>query len=407
MVLVGAGLLLGAAGAAYQGVDALSNQTVHADVPFVPAPMLEALPPDRVTQPIVIRPGMTFGRLAQGYGLPAEDLRRAAMEHYDLARIRPDRGLSLTWSDGDPVPVGLTYELDPDHTLQLRRDVDGWRAELEVVEYEEEPGERGFVIQRSLWQDGLQAGLQPGDLARLAEVFEYELDFNTELKAGAVFVVAGTVQTAPGRPVRLGDLQAVRLRNGSKTWTAARHELPDGSDGWYQEDGRSLRKPFLRSPLKFSRVTSGFNPRRFHPVLKRRRPHNGTDFGAPTGTPVRVVADGKVLRAGWAGGHGRFVKVQHDGGYATSYSHLSSIAVKRGQRISQGTLVGKVGSTGLATGPHLHFQMWKGGRYVDPMRTDLPNQAPLPASERARFKRAWGEHVPRLDRLWEQMVPDR
>ena len=291
----------------------------------------------------------------------------------------------------------LRYAVDEDNTLVVRREGSEWSSELETVEYTAETGTRAFAIERSLWQDGLAAGLRPADLARLAVICEYELDFHTELRAGASFSLVAEVLSAEGRSPRLGDIHAVRLTNGGDTWTAVRHTLPDGKDGWYQPGGQSLKKPFLRSPLAFSRVTSGFNPRRYHPVLKRRRPHNGTDFGARTGTPVRVVADGRVVRAGWAGGHGRFVKVEHDGGYATSYSHLSRVDVKRGQRISQGKRVGLVGATGLATGPHLHFQMWRDGKYVDPMKIKLPNQAPLPSSELGAFKATAQKWLPMLD----------
>ena len=135
---------------------------------------------------------------------------------------------------------------------------------------------------------------------------------------------------------------------------------------------------------------------RFHPVLKKRRPHYGVDFGAPTGTSVRAVADGRVTVAGRNGGHGNYVKLDHEGPYHTSYSHLSKILVKKGQRVQQGQLVGKVGATGLATGPHLHYQMWKNGSYVDPMKIDLPNSAPLPSSQRAAFKKTANRWIPML-----------
>ena len=133
-------------------------------------------------------------------------------------------------------------------------------------------------------------------------------------------------------------------------------------------------------------VTSGFNPRRFHPVLKKRRPHNGTDFGAPTGTPIRATGAGKVVAAGRNGGHGNFVKINHSGPYASSYSHMHRIKVKKGQRVKQGQIIGTVGTTGMSTGPHLHYQFWKNGRFVDPMKIDLPRTEKLSSGELARFK---------------------
>ena len=138
----------------------------------------------------------------------------------------------------------------------------------------------------------------------------------------------------------------------------------------------------MRSPLAYSRVTSGFNPKRFHPILKKPRPHNGTDFGAPVGTPIRSAADGKVTYAGRNGGHGKFVKIKHNYGYETSYSHLSKILVRVGSRVKQGTIIGKVGSTGMSTGPHLHYQMWKNGRFVDAMKEKPPKTQKIPKKEK-------------------------
>jgi murein DD-endopeptidase MepM/ murein hydrolase activator NlpD len=397
LIIGGVMLTLGVAAGA-RGATLLSGPTIHeVTVPYARPASEPELAADVTVQPVSIGRGATFGELAARYGLPASRIRRAALEHYDLARIRSDREIVLSWMDGDPMPVELRYALDEDRTLVVRRLGEDWVPELQVVEYTSAIGTRAFEITRSLWEDGLAAGLRPGDLARLAVIFQYELDFNTELRAGASLAVVAEVMSADERPDRLGEIHAVRLSNGARTWTAIRHELPSGEQGWYQPGGTSLRKPFLRSPLAFSRVTSGFNPRRYHPVLKRRRPHNGTDFGASTGTEVRAVAEGRVVQARWSGGHGRFVKIEHDGGYETSYSHLSRIDVKRGQRVRQGKVIGLVGSTGLATGPHLHFQMWRNGSFVDPMKIDLPNQSPLPSTELGSFRKSVERWVPMLD----------
>jgi murein DD-endopeptidase MepM/ murein hydrolase activator NlpD len=161
-----------------------------------------------------------------------------------------------------------------------------------------------------------------------------------------------------GEVQRLGAPVAVRFTNKDEEFVAIRYTTKDGYPRYYDASGKSRKRPFLRSPLKFSRVTSGFNRNRYHPVLKRRRPHNGVDFGAPTGTPIQAVGDAVVTWAGPNGGHGRFVKLNHEGPYESSYSHLSRISVRKGQRVRQGDIIGYVGSTGLATGPHLHYQFW-------------------------------------------------
>ncbi|MFT7518264.1 MAG: murein DD-endopeptidase MepM/ murein hydrolase activator NlpD [Kiritimatiellia bacterium] len=366
--------------------------------PAAPTPPELALAPDRSTVPVRIGRGSTFGQIMHAHGLPVHAIRKALLPTYDLARIRPDRELQVTYVDGENRPIAVRYQIDEDRTAVVDLDDTGeWRGRVDEVSYDSSVGRRQFVIDRSLWQDGLEAGLRPADLARLASIFEYELDFNTELRKGAELALVAEILTTPEREPRLGELHAVRLRNGEKNWTAVHHRISEDKDGWYRPDGMSLLRPFLRSPLEFSRVTSGFNPRRFHPILKKRRPHNGTDFGAPSGTPVRAVSAGTVVRAGWAGGHGNYVKLKHEGPYETSYSHLSKVRVKRGQKVQQGELVGNVGKTGLATGPHLHYQMWINGRYVDAMRSKLPNQSPLPSDQREAFNAEVARWVPLLD----------
>jgi len=368
--------------------------------PQVPPPIPTSPPPplaaDTLTLGVPITPGSTLGALLGDHGVSALAVRETALPLYDLARIRPDRELQLVYVDGASEPVAVRYALDPDHTVVVEREGEGWSARMEEVVYETSIGTRTLTLTRSLWEDGLDAGLRPGDLVRLAKVFEYEVDFNTELRAGAVFSVAADIETAVGRKPRLGTIHAVRLANDGTEITAVHHVTADGSEGFYHPDGSGMKRPFLRSPIEFSRVTSGFHPRRYHPILKRPRPHNGVDFGAPVGTPVRAVAEGRVVFAGTRGGHGKYVKLDHDGPWETSYSHLSRIRVSNGAKVRQGQVVGDVGMTGLATGPHLHYEMWKQGRAVDPMKVELPRSAPLPASEKSSFATEVATWIPNL-----------
>lgn len=366
----------------------------------VPPPELEAplpaLDADRVRIPVPIGPGATLGTVLAGSGFSASAVRTAALAHYDLANIRADRELSLAYVDGSLEPIGLSYALDEDRTLFVDQGEGGLTAHIDEVQYTSAVDSVHMSLESSLWAAGLGAGLRPIDLVRLAKIFEYELDFNTELKAGASFDVVAEVLSAPGRRSKLGALHAVRLINGDKEIVAVRH-VDGEEETFFHPDGTGMRRPFLRSPLEFSRVTSGFNPKRFHPVLKTRRPHNGTDFGAPTGTPVRAVASGVVTYAGRNGGHGNFVKLDHEGPYDTSYSHLSKIKVKQGAKVTQGQIIGLVGSTGMSTGPHLHYQMWKNGSYVDAMREPLPSSTPIAKNKLGTFKEAVAEWVPMLD----------
>jgi len=195
--------------------------------------------------------------------------------------------------------------------------------------------------------------------------------------------------------------EAVEFTNNGKTFTAIRFKNKNGNTLYYDENGLSRKGEFLRSPLPFMRITSKFNPKRFHPILKTTRPHNGTDFGAPRGTNVRTVADGTVVYSGVNGGHGKFIKIRHDGtNYHTSYSHLSKIFVSRGKKVKQGKVIGKVGTTGRSTGPHLHFQMWRSNRFVDAMKEKTPKTQRLPKSEMAAFKLV-------RDQLLEELTASR
>jgi murein DD-endopeptidase MepM/ murein hydrolase activator NlpD len=350
-----------------------------------------------LTVGVPIAPGSTLGALLGERGVSALAVREAALAHHDLARIRPDRELQLVYEDGTPEPVAVRYAPDADHTVVVERQGTAWTARVEEVVYETTIGTRALSLTRSLWEDGLDAGLRAADLVRLAKVFEYEIDFNSELRAGARFSLVADVETAEGRKPRLGAIHAVRLVNDAKDITAVHHVGAGDTEGFFHPDGSGMKRPFLRSPLEFSRVTSGFHPRRFHPILKRPQSHNGVDFGAPTGTPVRAVASGRVAFAGARGGHGRHVKLDHEGPWETGYSHLSRIRVSKGAKVRQGQIIGDVGMTGLATGPHLHYEMWKHGRHVDPMKVELPRSAPLPASEREAFADGIATWVPHLE----------
>lgn len=365
--------------------------TERAGAPILETPPLGSLEPPEPEalireQAYRIANGDTAGALLRRFGAPVDAVLSAAKPYYDLTRLRMGRELQLTWHDPDPEPVLLRYPVDEDRTLVLSREGELWTGRMDVVTYEAKPATREVVVKTSLWQAAIEAGLRPSDIAALAEVFEYDVDFNTEIRPGARARIAVDELWADGKVAKLGPPHAALFENGGKTYIAVRFQRADGSWGYYDKDGLSRKKAFLRSPLAFSKVTSGFSLSRYHPVLKKSRPHFGVDFGAPTGTPVRAIGDGVVVTAGKSGGHGNFVKVDHEGPYASSYSHLSKISVKNGQKIRQGQLIGEVGSTGLATGPHLHFQFWVNDRYVNPLSLELPRTEPLPAAEMSAFE---------------------
>jgi murein DD-endopeptidase MepM/ murein hydrolase activator NlpD len=320
-----------------------------------------------------IAAGETLSRILPRYGVDSAALLEATGPLHDLTRIRAGKELAFHFPVGSDAASAVRYRIDMDRTLVAERAEDGtWSARVDVAVYETRQGVREFEVHGSLWESAIDAGLAPADIVALSEVFRFDIDFNTEIRPGARVRMVVDELWSDGTLARLAAPVAVRLENGKKTLLAIRYVDADGDPAYFDADGQARKKPFLRSPLKFSRVTSGFSRARFHPVLKISRPHLGVDFGAPEGTPVYAVGDGTVQEAGPSGGHGRFVKLDHAGPYASSYSHLSRIAVKRGQKVKQGQIVGYVGSTGLATGPHLHYQFWVGSRIVNPMTVDLP-----------------------------------
>ncbi len=348
--------------------------------------------------------GETIGGLLPRYGMPLRAVRAAALPYHDIAKLKAGEVLSFLVDPADVKATAFKMALSADRTLIVQREqsagegVDGaaveeiWTAHVDEIIYERRTGVREFVVESTLWGAAVTAGLRPADIVGLADVYRFDLDFNTEVRAGARARMVVEELWLNGEFVRLGAPLAARFENDGKEYVAIRYQDGDKPPAYYDALGRARKKPFLRSPLKFSRVTSGFNTNRYHPVLKRRRPHNGVDFGAPTGTPVYAVGNGRVEVARVSGGHGRFVKLDHSGPYASSYSHLSRISVREGQTVKQGQIVGYVGSSGLATGPHLHYQFWVGGKYVNPLTVKLPNDSAEDVRDTAAFQ-AWRKEL--------------
>jgi murein DD-endopeptidase MepM/ murein hydrolase activator NlpD len=227
----------------------------------------------------------------------------------------------------------------------------------------------------------------------LAEVFGGEIDFNNDLQPGDSFDVVFEKQFSEGEFAGYGAIVAAEFRNGDRTLRAFRFRTEGGEPAYYDDRGRSLKRFFLRSPLRFEpRVSSGFSYRRLHPVLGAWRAHPAIDYVAPIGAPVVAISSGTVVRAGWAGGAGRMVTIRHNNGYESSYLHLSSIGsgIRRGASVSQGEFIGRVGASGLATGPHLDYRLKKNGVWVNPLleHKKLPPGEPVPDAQLAAFESA-------------------
>jgi murein DD-endopeptidase MepM/ murein hydrolase activator NlpD len=310
----------------------------------------------------------------------------AARPVHDLARLSVGRPFGVALGP-DGLVRAFTYGIDEIRTLRVVREGEGLRADVLTSTVETRTAVVAGTIRSSLF-GAIEAAGEGDQLALdLADIYAWDVDFNTEIQAGDSFRVAVEKEHIDGAFVRYGRILAAEFVRGERVLRAVRHEGAAGA-AYYDPDGRPLRKAFLRSPLRFTRISSRFSRSRLHPILHVRRAHLGVDYAAPTGTPVSAAADGLVVAAGWLGGYGRTVKLRHANGYETLYGHLSRIDVRRGQRVAQGHRVGAVGATGLATGPHLDYRMSRNGRFVDPLRLQSPPAEPVPAGERAAFDEA-------------------
>jgi len=340
-----------------------------------------------------IRPGETISEVLGNLGMtqPEVDLWiRAADKAHNVDRVFAGQELALLVEMPQTELKRITLEIDPANVLIAERKADSVVARREAIQFDRSLRVAGAEIQHSLYMSAQHEGIPDKVISDVAEVLGWEINFGRELDAGAVFRVVyeeltrvDTSETIPGRVL------AVELENRGKHMEGFYFTMPDGSHaGYYDRDGEGLGRAFMRYPVAYSRISSPFTTKRFHPVLKRNMPHYGVDFAAPTGTPVKAVADATVGRAGWYNGNGRFVKLRHDSVYESGYAHLSKIApgIEPGAKVTKGQVIGYVGSTGRATGPHLHFAMYREGKYIDPLRASLPRTHSLGGNALAAFR---------------------
>jgi murein DD-endopeptidase MepM/ murein hydrolase activator NlpD len=316
-----------------------------------------------------------------------------------LDMLRPGDELTLATREGQL--VGLQRPLSISQTLKVERHpAAGFVASVEEVPLTRHVQSAGGVIESSLYVASATAGLRDATIMGLEDIFRWDVDFH-HLRDGDTFTLVYEQLERDGEIVADGEILAAQFVNDGRTYRAVRYERPDGKVDYYTPEGVSLRKAFLKSPVKFSRISSVYNPRRRHPVLNTIRAHRGVDYAAPTGTPVLAAGAGRVQFRGVKGGFGNVVEVAHAGAVVTRYGHLSRFAkgVGNGTRVEQGQVIGYVGSTGLATGPHLHFEFMERGVHVDPQKAVRKSEPgpPVPATERAVFDAQVSPLLARLD----------
>ena len=277
-----------------------------------------------------------------------------------------------------------------DSMLVIEKNEKGFSASKETIALEVHNVLKSGTIQSSLFEATDTVGIPDSIAVQLAEIFSAEIDFYRDLRKGDQFSLVYETLSHRGQVIRSGRVLSAEFVNNKKAHTAYWFQTEDGKGGYYTADGKSLKKAFLRSPLEFSRVTSGFSNARLHPVLNILRAHKGIDYGAPTGTKVRAVADATVEFVGRQGGYGNMIILKHQGNYSTVYGHLNGFAagLKKGTKISQGETIGYVGQTGLASGPHLHYEFRVKSQQVNPLAVSLPSATPLNSSQISLFQAA-------------------
>jgi len=268
----------------------------------------------------------------------------------------------------------------------------------EVYKYEkpkviDEKSSAGIILS-SLYDAAEEAGLTPGMAVELSEVFAWQIDF-TRLQKNDSFKVLYDEAMVDGEIVSTSNVKAAILTHNGREYHAYSY-----NGDYYDENGNALESMFLKSPVKFSRISSKFNKKRRHPIKKRIIPHLGTDYAAPRGTPIIAVADGVIIKSSYTKGNGKYVKIKHNGTYETQYLHMSKRGVKVGERVKQGDVIGYVGSTGLATGPHVCFRFWKNGEQINHLKADLPISEPLPENQKEEFHEFRLDLRKRLDRVY-------
>lgn len=352
-------------------------------------------------QRLTVQNGDSLARLFRQAGLAASDVHAVLNAHERakaLRQLHPGDVIAVKVSE-DGKLLGVRHELGDGETLELTRAENGYKTSIQTVELERRVQHSSAIIRSSLFDAGSRVGLEDEVLLDIASIFRWDIDFALDIRRGDAFTVIYEAFYRDGEKVRNGDILAAEFVNRGETFRAVRYSNDAQEADYYDPDGRAMRKAFLRSPVNFTRVSSGFSRNRLHPTLGERRAHLGTDYAARTGTPIKATGEGRVVHRGWKGGYGRTIVLKHAGRYTTLYAHLSGYrgGLSRGDYVSQGQVIGYVGSSGRSTGPHLHYEFRVNGQHRDPQRVDLPSARPIPDSLRADFQEQTNQLLARLN----------
>ena len=354
-------------------------------------------------EPGEVKKGDFFGSIMEDFGVGANQVQRiikASKDVFDVTKIRLGNQYEVfKEKDSTGAAAFFVYELDnlTNVVVALKDSLYARVCEKEVTAVRKKAE---VTINTSLWQDVQAAGIPAMMALKLSDVYDCTIDF-FGLQRGDSFVVMYDELTHGGEYMGLGKIYYAEFTHAGKLYNAVRFNAGENSSVFWNEKGESLKKAFLKAPLNFTRISSRFTYARKHPVLRIVRPHTGVDYAAPSGTPVVALGDGVVTHRGWAGGGGNTIKIKHPGNYVTSYMHLKGYAkgIKVGSRVSRGQLIGYVGSTGLSTGPHLDFRVYKNGKPIDPLKMESPSVEPVKKEDMPAFNAQMAQYRFQLDSI--------
>ncbi len=358
-----------------------AGQSVELALPSKPEPASVVIPDATVWQEITIKNGDTVAGIFSRLGLSPQQL-QALLEQDGAARnlkkIYPGQKLRVITSAQNELEK-LVYQIDKLSTLEITRNGDKFDVSTAHRTPEQRTMHATGIIDSSLFMAASKAGISDKLIMELAGIFGWDIDFALDIRKGDRFTILYEDQYIDGEFIGHGNILAAEFINNDKPFHAIRYTDSGGKTDYYSLDGKSMRKAFLRTPVEIARISSRFNLKRRHPVLNKIRAHKGVDYAAPRGTPIRATGDGKIVHRGRKGGFGNTVILQHGSKYTTLYAHLSKYrkGQRVGKRVKQGQIIGYIGSTGLATGPHLHYEFRVNGAHRDPLRVKLPGAKPL------------------------------
>lgn len=363
---------------------------------------------DPLQKEIIVASGDTLSTIFAKVGLPqstVHEVLASSKEAKQLTRLRVGQRLEFQLDEQGGL-ARLSSPINRLESLQLEKTDNGYTFKKEKLEPDVTTTYAFGQIESSLFLAAKNAGLSHNLTMDLANVFGYDIDFAMDIRKGDSFEVVYEEKTIDGERVGTGNILAARFTNRGKNYTAVRYTNKQGNTSYYTADGTSMRKAFIRTPVDFARISSRFSNGRKHPILNKIRAHKGVDYAAPHGTPIKSAGDGKVILAGRKGGYGNTVVIQHGNRYRTLYAHMQGFAkgVRNGSQVKQGQIIGYIGTTGLSTGPHLHYEFQVDGVHVDPLGLKLPMADPIAQNEKQRFLQTSQPLMAQMDNERESML---